>query len=181
MPSTQPLTDALDTLRENVSQAAGRVPKHPALRPQTFVLPQIPLTEVDRVNRRAAATGSVGYAMATGDADYNGHPVTVSFKPHAVGGPRWTAEYYCGGRVVLSRGTFGHCIDRACREYDRGHRGATVVAYTHESAPETLDQQAAACRRAGMVEMTTGTNPYEFACSPECRETDEAQRAQATA
>ena len=34
-----------------------------------------PLNIVDAINRRAAATGSIRYAMAAGDADYNGHPL----------------------------------------------------------------------------------------------------------
>src|SRR5215470_7087423 len=44
-----------------------------------YWLPTRPYTLVDAVNRCAAATGSVRYAMLAADANYNGHHVTVTY------------------------------------------------------------------------------------------------------
>lgn len=118
-----------------------------------------PLTPIDCINRRAAATGSVGYAIATADADYNGHPVRVSYKPQAVSGPTWNAEYYWGGRVVLARGGFEACLDAAMREYNRGARGASVTVTTSELAPESRERQEMMCRDRGLTDIT-GRDPY---------------------
>jgi len=106
-----------------------------------YELPTIPLTPIDLVNRRAAATGSVQYAMATGNADYNGHYVTVSFKPYAVSGPKWNAEYHWGERVVLARGSMERCLEAAHRYYNEGHRGASVSVGISQEAPETEAEQ----------------------------------------
>ena len=131
-----------------------------------FVKPQIYLSDVDRINRKAAATGSVRYAMATGDADYNGHPVSVSYKPHAASGPTWNAEYYWGQRVVLGRGSFAVCLQAALNEYRAGHRGAMIAVYLSDVAPESLDEQTAACEQFGLVRVPdTGQNPWDFAAS----------------
>ena len=116
-----------------------------------YWLPTIPLTVNDMINRRAAATGSVGYAMATAYSDYNGHHVGVGFRPHAVGGARWVAEYQWGERVVLSRGSLRSCLEAAKREYDRGARGTVVIVGLHEDAPESIEDQRAACEALGYV------------------------------
>ena len=129
----------------------------------TYVLPQIPLTQGDRENRRAAATGSVAFAQAAADADYNGHPVRLTHKPHAIGGPRWTAEYYWGERVVLGRGDFARCLLAAKREYQRGARGCLVVAALTHKAAEPIQEQEKALRAAGFVRVPGDANPLDFA------------------
>lgn len=105
-------------------------------------LPTRPYSLVDAINRCAAATGSVGYAMATAYADYNGHHVRVYFNGYR---GYWLAEYHWGERVVLARGTFEQAIQAARREYDRGAlgAGATVDAGT--------DEQITIARAAGFV------------------------------
>ena len=71
---------------------------------KSYWLETIPITPIDLINRRAVATGSPQNAMAAEHEDYNGHHVSVSFKPHAVSGPIWNAEYSWAGRVVSARG-----------------------------------------------------------------------------
>lgn len=118
---------------------------------EAWTLPQIPLSPIDMINRMAAATGSVGYAQATAHGDYNGHHVMVSFKPHAVSGPTWNAEYWWAGRVVLGRGSFQRCVEAAVREYRRGARGTSVVAevYDDEAAAISADEQRQILQQAG--------------------------------
>lgn len=124
------------------------------MKERIWQFPTIPLTPIDLINRRAAATGSPGYAMAASYADYNGHHVTVSFKPHAVCGPIWNAEYFWAGRVVIGRGSFEHCVRAAKQEHERGAHGTTVRIYLDTEAPESLDEQVAIVQAAGAVEVT---------------------------
>lgn len=116
-----------------------------------YHLPTIPYSPVDLINRRAAATGSVRYAMATSHADYNGHFVSVTFKPHAVCGPVWNAEYHWGERVVLGRGSLRSCLAAAKQEYDRGALGTTVALKLDEQAPESIEEQKALAAEFGFV------------------------------
>ena len=118
-----------------------------------YQLPEIALTPIDIINRRAAATGSMRYAQLASDADYNGHRVTVSFKPHAVSGPTWNAEYYWGGRVVIGRGTFSCCLAAAKDEYAKGAHGCQIVVYLSDEASESIADQASRC-------VTLGFEPY---------------------
>lgn len=129
-----------------------------------YALPSIPVTPIDLINRRAAATGSVRYAQMTEHGDYNGHYTTVSFKAHAVSGPTWNAEYYWGQRVVLGRGSFKHCIDAAVSEHKRGARGTVVAAYLDELAPESLEEQKAILEAAGFKpeEFVEGGEPKDW-------------------
>lgn len=87
-------------------------------------LPTIPMTLIDKINRKAAAEGSVYLAMKSANADYNGHYVTVGFNEYR---KYWVAEYHWGERVVLARGTAKDCIREAHAEYARGSKGCTVV------------------------------------------------------
>jgi len=89
-----------------------------------YWLPTRPYTLVDAVNRAAAATGSVRYAMLAADASYNGHSVTVTYNDYR---DYCICEHYWGGRVVHSRGTMAEALRAGRREYDLGHRGARVV------------------------------------------------------
>jgi len=109
-----------------------------------FWIPTRPYTVVDAINRAAAATGSVRGARAASGADFNGHSVSVRFKPHAVNGPIWNAEYHWAGRVVLGRGSFENCLAAALREQARGALGGSVLV-TCET-----EEQAAACLAAGL-------------------------------
>jgi len=115
----------------------------------TYVIDR-PITPIDIINRRAAATGSAHHAMAASNANYNGHRVSVSYKPHAVSGPTWNAEYWWAGRVVLGRGSFKSCLDAAMSYFERGDRGAAVVVVVDGEAPEPVEDQKAACEAAGL-------------------------------
>ena len=89
-----------------------------------FWLPTIPYTIVDAVNRCAAATGSVRYAMLSADASYNGHGIRVSyngFRDYCI------CEHWFGGRVVHARGSMGDVLRAGRNEYDRGARGTSVT------------------------------------------------------
>lgn len=116
-----------------------------------YHLPEIELSPLDVVNRRAAATGSVRYAQLTASSDYNGHPITVSFKPHAIGGPKWNAEYHWGERIVIGRGSLNTCLEAAKAEHDGGAGGCCVRVYLHEEAPESLHTQHLLCEELGFV------------------------------
>ena len=129
----------------------------------SYILPMLPLTATDLENRRAAATGSMHYARLTAHADYNGHHVVVSYRPHAIGGPRWVSEYYWGERVVLARGSLEHALEGAKAEYDRGARGTLVVAALDPQAPEQLHEQRALCAALGMLEVPPGITGGNYA------------------
>jgi hypothetical protein len=95
-----------------------------------FWLPTKPYTIIDAINRRAAATGSVRYAMAASSADYNGHHISLcwnEFRQYYVG------EYHWGERVVITRNEdFSLALEACIREYDRQGRGASLFV-----APQT--------------------------------------------
>ena len=125
-------------------------------------LPEIPLTPVDLVGRRAAATGSTRVALAATDENYNGHHVSVTFKDKAVAGPTWNAEYWWAGRHVLGRGSLAVCLAAAKREYNRGARGTVVRLILADEAPEPLNDQVALAKKYGFVpasQRKPGSNP----------------------
>lgn len=108
---------------------------------ESWHLPIIEYSAVDMVNRWAAASGSFDYAMATASADYNGHHVTVGWRPHAMGGARWVAEYFWGGRFVLGRGSLDQAMKAAAEYYATGDKGASVAVELDATAPQTLEEQ----------------------------------------
>ncbi len=112
-----------------------------ATKQERYWLPTIPYSAIDLVNRRASATGSIRYAQASEHGNYNGHRVSVSFKPHAVSGPTWNAEYTWAGRRVFGRGSFARCMEAAKQYHDKGHRGAAVWIYLSDEAPESIEEQ----------------------------------------
>jgi hypothetical protein len=127
---------------------------------ERWELKPIPLTPVDLVNRRAAAEGSMRFAMLASDADYNGHAVTITHKPHAMSGPIWNSEYFWAGRRVLGRGSFARCVEAAVREYQRGAHGTTVVAFvSDEDENTTAEEQRQILRDAGFYP-TPDFDPY---------------------
>lgn len=88
-----------------------------------YWIPTRPYGVIDAVNRVAAATGSVGYAMRAADASYNGHLVTVTYNDYR----DWCiCEHYWGERVVHARGSMEVALRAGRREYDLGHRGTAV-------------------------------------------------------
>jgi hypothetical protein len=116
-----------------------------------YELEERELSPVDLINRRAAATGSIQYAAASEHGDYNGHPVRVGYRPHAVGGARWTAEYTWAGRCVLARGSFKSCLRAAVDYYERGARGASVCVVLDSNDPGCpLDEQIAYATELGL-------------------------------
>jgi hypothetical protein len=88
-----------------------------------YWLPTRPYTLVDAINRCAAATGSVRYAMLAADANYNGHHVTVSYNDYR---DYCVCEHYWGGRVVHARGSMAAVLRAGRYEYDLDHRGTSV-------------------------------------------------------
>ena len=108
-------------------------------------LPTRPYSLIDAINRAAAAQGSFRYAMATSDADFNGHWVTIDqgFKPG------WRAHYMWGGTRWLMRGaTIQEALRAGLDEYTRGAKGCTVLAV---SVPAEAIEYA---RTLGYVEYT---------------------------
>jgi len=88
-----------------------------------FHLPVIPYSPIDALNRAAAAKGSPRYAEAATYANYNGHHITVSWNSYR---GYYVCEYYWGGRVVLTRGSFAACLREALVYYERGDLGSSV-------------------------------------------------------
>lgn len=89
-----------------------------------YWLPTRPYTLIDAINRAAAATGSVSYAMQSADANYNGHSVTVTYNDYR---NYCICEHFWGGRVVHCRGSMDAALRAGRREYDLGHRGTSVA------------------------------------------------------
>jgi hypothetical protein len=122
-------------------------------------------TEEERARRHAVATGSVHDAMWFAEADFNGHHVNVSFKPHAVSGPIWNAEYWWAGRNVLGRGSFDRCLCEAELYMHRGHKGSICTVHYDPTDNRTdmqvdLDYVRSCCLMSGYVEIPEGTE-YE--------------------
>ncbi|MHA2266042.1 MAG: hypothetical protein ACXAEN_26920 [Candidatus Thorarchaeota archaeon] len=91
---------------------------------ESWSLKAQPMTVIDIINRRWAATGSMRTAMLTESADYNGHHVRVHWNNYR---RYWITEYYWAGRRVMYRGRdFKRAVQVAKEEYDRGAKGATV-------------------------------------------------------
>ena len=111
----------------------------------------IPVTEIDKENRRAAAQGSMRYAMLAADADYNGHYVSLHYNPNSVRGAQWIAYYFWGERRVVGRGTLERALAGAEAEFARGARGTVISAYLSDVAPEPVYDQIAAFTNAGLV------------------------------
>ncbi len=91
---------------------------------RTFHMPAKPYSLVDAINRCAAATGSMRYAMATGDADYNGHALALYWNDYR---GYYVCDYHWGERVVLVRDAdFARALAGAKREFARQGRGASL-------------------------------------------------------
>lgn len=101
-----------------------------------FHAPIIPYSPIDALNRRAAALGSPGYAMATAYADYNGHSISVSFNDYR---QYYVAQYYWAGRVVLARGDAKQCISAAMKEYNKKALGTSVYVNIKKDDHEAID------------------------------------------
>ena len=128
-----------------------------------YVKPEIPLSDIDKKNRTWLATGSPRLAAMGADADYNGHCVTVCFRPHAVSGPTWTADYFWAGRHVLGRGDMKTCLAAAEQEYKRGARGSAYVVELSEDSPEPIEEQVAMCEDAGLKKLPgRDMNPWNL-------------------
>lgn len=125
-----------------------------------FHLPTKPVTIVDAINRAACAIGSMRYAQLTETADYNGHAIHADYRPHAIGGARYVAEYFWAGRVVIARGDCEHVLRSAIEEFKRQGRGASL-------AVSVLPEHAEIARSLGLVEgdapETYPTNDWRFA------------------
>jgi|SRR5215475_9128657 len=125
----------------------------------TFHILGKPLTLVDMINRRAAATGSVGYARATADADYNGHSLALGWNDYR---GYYVVHYYWGERVVIYRGTdFKAALIAAKKELSRQGRGATLFI-----APKSEDVALAKAdpdlTEGDMVEDTRSPDHWKF-------------------
>jgi hypothetical protein len=110
------MTSALEVVDRKTARAAIATPGK-------YWIPTRPYDLIDAINRCAAATGSVEYAMKAADTSYNGHSVTISYNDYR----DWCiCEHWWGGRVVHARGSMEAALRAGRREYDLGHRGTTV-------------------------------------------------------
>ena len=105
-----------------------------------FYLPTKPYSVVDAINRVAAATGSVGYARGSANANYNGHYINLSWNDYR---GYYVAEHYWGERVVHARSADPVAAVRAAVcEYQAQGRGASLhasVRSEHADAVRALD------------------------------------------
>ena len=106
----------------------------------SYKLPTIPYGPIDALNRRAAATGSPGYARQSAHADYNGHAIGLHWNDYR---GYYIVEYFWGERVVLARGSFEQCLKAATQYYDKGALGASVSITPREDDAEALSLIAA--------------------------------------
>jgi hypothetical protein len=118
-----------------------------------FNLPTVPYSAIDHANRRAAATGSIEYAMRASSANYNGHHITISFNAYR---GYWIAEHFYGERIVWARGELVDCLAVAKAYHAKGDKGASVSVrypdkfYNSDNRPsESVMQFVAICAAAG--------------------------------
>lgn len=120
---------------------------------------------ISHINRVSAGQGSPRMAMASADADYNGHSVIVRFNSYR---GYWIAEYIRSGRNVLERGSLADCLQAAKAEQDRGALGASVAVYIPMASSsdldrfmcaETVDDIASQCAAFGMIQYDTQELP----------------------
>jgi len=107
-----------------------------------FHLPTKQMSLIDAINRCAAATGSVRYAILTSDADYNGHALRVAYNDYR---GYYVCEYQWGERVVISRGDCETVLRDAIKEFGRQGRGASLFV-------NVLPEHADIARKAGLIE-----------------------------
>lgn len=89
-----------------------------------FYLPTKPFSLVDAINRSAAATGSIQYAMAAGSANYNGHYITLYWNDYR---QYYVCDFTWAGRIVVTRGRIiEEVLKSAVREYERQGLGASL-------------------------------------------------------
>ena len=89
-----------------------------------FHVPTKPYSVVDAINRVAAAQGSIGYAMASVGADYNGHNLNLWFNDYK---GYYICEYFWGERVVLARSyDIREALDASLLALERQGKGANL-------------------------------------------------------
>ncbi len=139
------------------------------IRETTWELPDKPMTLIQMVNRRAAATGSVGYAMATAGADFNGHAISMDWREHSVHGAQWVGDYHWGERVTVVRQqgleNIAEALDKLVAEYGRQGAGASCRFHTWGTAEEQGYQIGCALARGFRPSGTTRItreNAYTF-------------------
>lgn len=107
-----------------------------------YWLPTRPYTLIDACNRMAAATGSHRAAIASMNANYNGHRVRVDYSQYR----KWAATYtWSGIRWLASRCDFETALEAALRDYNRGDLGSEVIVKCE------TDEQVEICKAKGMV------------------------------
>lgn len=114
-----------------------------------FHLPTHPMSLIDMINRVALSTGSIVTAMSSGNVDYNGHHVSVSFNKYR---GYWITEYMWAGRNVLARGTLRATLQAAKDEHKRGARGGSVSVSIEAVEGLTLDEAIKIAVDMGYVE-----------------------------
>lgn len=119
-----------------------------------FHMPVKPYSVIDLINRRGAATGSMRNAQLCSAAEYNGHPLGLSFNDYR---GYYVGEFYWGERVVFARSKdVVEAVRASLAEYARQGRGAYL-----EIAVKPED--AAAVREA-YPDLTEGALPDIRSC-----------------
>ena len=98
----------------------------------SYWIPTKPYSFIDAINRRASATGSVGYAQATQSADYNGHRVTLAWNDYRA---YYMVKHYFGQRVVHHRSaSFAEALRAGVEEWRAQGRGAALFIHPREAS-----------------------------------------------
>lgn len=120
-----------------------------------YWMPTKSYTLIDAVNRAAAATGSIGYAMAASHGDYNGHRTTMEWNAY---NGYWLGHYTWAGSHRFARTSdMGAALAECVREWNRQGRGAVLVVQAR--TPE----EAAACAAQGLVPWSPEAEAAHFA------------------
>lgn len=101
-----------------------------------FHIPTREYSPIDALNRRAAAIGSVGFAMGASHANYNGHFVSLRWNSYR---KYYVAEYTWAGRNVIARGDFKGCLEAVLAENRRGALGASSFISCRDADAEALE------------------------------------------
>lgn len=113
-----------------------------------FHIPTKPYSLVDAINRCAAATGSVGYAMATADSDYNGHRLGLYWNDYR---RYYVCDYHWGERIVITRNEdFAQALAASKREFARQGRGASLIISARPEDAHVAQADADLTPGAGM-------------------------------
>lgn len=120
--------------------------------PTHYVLPTKPYSAIDAINRVAAATGSIRYAMAAEGADYNGNHASLVWNDYRQG---WQGYFtWAGLHYIINaseRTSTEDALQRMRAWYDREGRGGSVSASFGNAPAEKKAEFRALASKYGFI------------------------------